>query len=167
MKSIIVATVAISIVSCDRAPTNDDSASASPESGATLEPETSSRGNAGPCDDIDGTVPAACSEWLSSQCAALPNDECAYYGVLTTAAGELGCAVAEPLVPGNSCAADPPICVAALHTGEGPQGPLWFSDENVYRVECDGTALPCPALIVLGWSACGIEAGAPGTCDCT
>ncbi|MBK6917695.1 MAG: hypothetical protein IPH07_09870 [Deltaproteobacteria bacterium] len=157
----IILTFALGTMSCDHAPSDHD------DGNSALATETGTSGNATPCDEIGGTVPATCSEWLVARCAALTASECEGFATLDTPAGELGCALAEPLVPGNACAADPPICVAALHTGEGPQGPLWFSGDDVYRVECDGTALPCPAVIMLGWSACGIEAGAPGTCECT
>lgn len=152
--------VAIGVPGCGEASSDDTG-------DTTLVDESATGGGATPCDDIGGTVPAACSEWFSARCAALTASACEGFATLDTPAGELGCALAEPLLPDNACTAEPPICVAALHTGEGPQGPLWFSGDDVYRVECDGTALPCPAVIVLGWSACGLQAGAPGVCGCS
>lgn len=150
---------------CNKAATKGDDGPTS--AGTSTGSGGSDSGAPDPCDEIDGTVPQACSDWMTDQCAQLDAAACVAHEVRSTAAGELGCALAHPLDAAEACEAGPPVCVAGLHTGEGPQGSRWFSGEDVYEVPCDETALPCPAVIVFGWSSCGLEAGAPGVCDCT
>lgn len=119
-----------------------------------------------PCDDLPGTVSPACADWLAQTCEPLSPSDCAAFEPLSRSVGELGCALAYPLLADAACSDGAPVCVAALHTGEGPQGSLWFDDGQVYRVDCADTALPCPAVMVPGWSNCALAADAPAVCGC-
>lgn len=156
------AVVMLAIAAC-----NGEDADATAASNAGSESAGSSASGDTPCDAQTGEVSDACASWLQQQCAPLDPAQCQAFAPVGGNGSELGCAVAHALDAADGCAEAQTACVAAMHTGEGPQGALWFEGDAVYRVDCDQTALPCPAIVVFGWSACGIEAGAPGVCGCT